>query len=107
MIQLNAEPKNERTIPCWQTSSPASTWSRLQRSPTRPTGESPVNPLVPRGAKNENPPFNPFLPDCKTTFSGSFTFFYAIFKFQDVNMTAMPNSHLVLHKETLKQHFEN
>ena len=26
--------------------------------------------------------------------------------FQDLNMIAMPNSHLVLHKETLKQHFE-
>ena len=26
--------------------------------------------------------------------------------FLDLNMMAMPNSHIVPHKETLKQHFE-
>ena len=51
---------------------------------------------------------NPFLPDCKTTF---FLDFFCIFLchlkiFQDLNMIAVRNSHLVLHKETLKQHFE-
>ena len=48
---------------------------------------------------------NPFLPDCKTTFSRIFLHFSMIFlNFWDLNMIAMPNSHLVLNKETLKQH---
>ena len=41
----------------------------------------------------------------KHLFPGFFTFFYAILNFSDLNMIAMPNSHLVLHKATLKQHF--
>ena len=52
-------------------------------------------------------PNNPFLPDSKTTFSPDFLHFSMLFlNFQDLNMIAMPNSHLVLHKETLKQLFE-
>ena len=43
----------------------------------------------------------------KHLFPGFFTFFYAILNCSDLNMIAMLNSHLVvLHKETLKQHFE-
>ena len=42
----------------------------------------------------------------KHLFPRFFTFFYAFLNLQNLNMIAMPNSHLVLHKETLKQHFE-
>ena len=50
---------------------------------------------------------NPFLPDCKTTFFPDFLHFSMLFlNFQDLNEIAMPNSHLALHKEALKQHFE-
>ena len=47
---------------------------------------------------------NPFHSDC---ISILFRIFYIfIFNFQDLNMIAVPNSHLVLQKGTLKQHFE-
>ena len=47
-----------------------------------------------------------FLTAKKQLFPGFFEIFLCYFSFQDLNMIAMPNSHLVLHKETLKQHFE-
>ena len=49
--------------------------------------------------------FIPFLPVCKTTVSWILNIFLCYFKI-NLNMIAMPNSHLVLHEETLKQHFE-
>ena len=46
-------------------------------------------------------------PTAKQLFPGFFLHFSMLFfNFQDLNMIAMPNSHLVLHKETLKQYFE-
>ena len=49
----------------------------------------------------------PFDLNAKQQFPGFFFHFSLPFlHFQDLNMIAMQNSHLVLRKETLKQHFE-
>ena len=45
---------------------------------------------------------NPFLPDCKTTFSRIFTFFYAIFKLLRPEHDCYGKFTSVLHKEALK-----
>ena len=46
------------------------------------------------------------FPTAKQLFPGFFTFFSAIFYFENMNMISMSNSHLILHEETLKQHFD-
>ena len=63
-------------------------------------------PRAQRSVKNDMPCLTHSFPTAKQLFPGFFTFFYAILHFQDLNMIPMPNSHLVLHKVTLKQHFE-
>ena len=42
----------------------------------------------------------------KQLFPRFFTFLMLFFNFQDLKMIAMPKSHRVLHKVTLKQDFE-
>ena len=47
------------------------------------------------------------FPTAKQLFNPDFLRFSVVFlNFQDLNTIAMANSHLVLHKQTLKQYFE-
>ena len=60
-----------------------------------------------KSASSSGGKINPFFPDCKTTFSRIFKIFLCYFLIVKTwTLFAMPNWHLVLHKETLKQHFE-
>ena len=68
-----------------------------------------VNPLMPKRCflcPYKKYLINPLLPDCKTNFSRIFkTIFCAIFKMLRPERDCyVPNSHLVVHKETLKPH---